>query len=256
MSELSVALLQSFTSWHNPQANIISIQDQLNQLNSRADIIILPEMWLTGFTMKAHQFCRDLDLGLNAMIKWSTDFKSAIIGSLITKVDDAYYNRAYVISNGEIIHSYDKKHLFAFSGEDRFYNSGNKKCIFEFNNWKICLNVCYDLRFPVWSRNIDDYDILIYCANWPDKRISAWDTLLKARAIENQCYVLGVNCTGEDAWHNTYAGHSSIVNFDGDNLELLKGRSGILTYKLNLDELQEFRNKFPFLKDRDTFELQ
>jgi len=256
MSELNVALLQSLTTWHNPDENLKFISSQINRLQEDVDLIVLPEMWLTGFTMKAHQFWSVTENGVEAMKQWSMNCKATIVGSLITKVGEEYYNRAYVVSHGKVETTYDKKHLFAFSGEDRFFHAGKEKCIFTINEIRICLNVCYDLRFPVWSRNDDAYDVLIYCANWPEKRISAWDVLLKARAIENQSYVLGVNCTGEDAWHNLYTGHSSVVNFDGENLEYLEGGPGVLMHTLSLTDLQVFRKKFPFLKDRDQFELK
>jgi len=256
MSNLNVALVQSFTHWHNPQKNLVEIQKQIDQINKNVDLVILPEMWITGFTMKNHLYWKDTLDGVEKMKEWSLKLDALIIGTLITKVNEQYYNRAYVISKGNIIHTYDKKHLFAFSGENRFFESGSDKCIFEYKKWKICLNICYDLRFPVWTRNNEDYDILIYSANWPDKRLFAWDSLLIARAIENQSYVLGVNCTGTDAWHNTYSGHSSIVNFDGQYMQILKDKPGVLNSTLDLEKLKSFREKFPFLKDRDIFSFQ
>lgn len=256
MSDLDVAIVQSFTVWHNPEANLNSIQNQIESINENVDLIVLPEMWLSGFTMKAHQFWSHTQSGIDAMKKWSVDFDAAVIGTLITKVESSYYNRAYVISDGQVIHTYDKKHLFAFSGEERYFKPGGDRCVFEFRGWKICLNICYDLRFPVWTRNYDNYDLLVYCANWPNKRILAWDTLLKARAIENQSFVLGVNCTGIDAWHNNYSGHSTFVNFDGENIDLKKDTAAILIQKLKQKDLHTFRNNFPFLKDQDSFELK
>ena len=255
MDDIKVSLVQSHITWHSPEENFKSVSEHINAI-SDSDLIILPEMWSSGFTMKAHQFYRHTTEALELMKNWSLTKSAIIIGSLITKVDDDYFNRAYVVAKGEVIDTYDKAHLFAFSGEDRFYKSGQKSCVFAFKNWKVCLNICYDLRFPVWSRNTTDYDVLIYCANWPDKRIEAWDTLLRARAIENQSYVIGVNCFGVDAWKNTYSGHSAIIAYDGKTDQVLKGNCGVLESKLSKTKLMEFRDKFPFLRDRDEFQLK
>lgn len=212
-------------------------------------------MWSTGFTMKAHLFESSTQKALDHMKKWSLDCDAAIAGSVIVKEGDYYYNRLYVTRNGEILESYDKKHLFAYSGEDRSFKAGNEKKIIDLNGWKICLNICYDLRFPVWARNYEDYDVLIYSANWPDKRNLAWSSLLRARAIENQAYVLGVNCYGEDAWHNHYSGTSMAVSYDGELItELVKGEQ-IIHLDLDKNSLNEFRKAFPFLQDRDPIEF-
>lgn len=254
MEVLKVAVVQPNLIWHNYSANLKSIQEQMSVLD-KADLIVLPEMWSSGFTMKAHQFYTYTSDALGHMKSWSLKFDAAVIGSLITKVDEKYFNRSYIILNGEVLSFYDKVHLFGFSGEDRFFQKGSEKCIVNVKGWNCCVNICYDLRFPVWSRNIDNYDLLIFSANWPQKRIDAWDTLLKARAIENQAYVLGANCVGEDAWHNQYLGHSAIIQYDGTHLQQLKDVPGILLADFNKSELKSFRSSFPFLEDRDDFVL-
>ena len=205
--------------------------------------------------MKAHNHHQYTLEALDKMKIWSREKESILIGSLITKVGENYVNRLYVVENGGVIETYDKKHLFAFSGEDRFYIGGDERKVIEINGWRICLNICYDLRFPVWCRNIEDYDILLFTANWPHKRIEAWKALLKARAIENQCYVLGCNCYGEDAWGNTYSGHSGVYSYDGECIIERHDVSAVLSTPLSQGGLLDFREKFPFLKDRDDFDL-
>jgi len=254
-NSLSIALMQSEIKWHDPVINFETTKVSITQL-SEVDIVVLPEMWSSGFTMHAHKYHQYTEQAIDLMRQWSLDLNACVIGSLITKVNDHYYNRLYAIDGGEVIATYDKKHLFGHSGEDRFFEPGNKKSLIDYKGWKICLNICYDLRFPVWCRNTEDYDILLFCANWPDKRISAWDTLLRARAVENQCYVVGTNCYGKDVWDNTYAGHSAIVDYSGGVIGSLIGESGIVSGIIKKDDLNDFRQKLPFLKDRDQFMLK
>lgn len=252
---LSVALLQLHIEWHNPETNLNRAEQMMGGVENK-DVILLPEMWASGFTMKAHHYHSYTESALSAMQKWSKEKNALIIGSLIKKQADTYYNRLYAVSNGEVIAQYDKKHLFAYSGEDRFFDAGAERKLIDYKGWKLSLNICYDLRFPVWCRNVDDYDVSLFVANWPDKRISAWDSLLQARSIENQAYVLGCNCYGVDAWHNNYSGHSAIYGYDGAQLDYLENREGVIHYELDKQALTQFRNELPFLRDRDNFILQ
>ncbi len=254
MSELSIALVQAQISWHKVNENLEHISKLVSQIND-ADIIILPEMWSTGFTMMAHRYTEYTPQAIGLMQEWATQQDAIIIGSLMTKQEDKCYNRLYCVGPDGVIETYDKRHLFAFAGEDRSFSGGSIRKEIEIKGFRLRLQVCYDLRFPVWSRNDSDYDILIYVANWPDKRIDAWQTLLKARAIENQAYVIGCNCVGEDLWSNTYSGRSAILAPDGLSLATAEGET-ILHSTLSMTELQAFRTKFPFLRDRDSFSLE
>jgi len=254
MSVLKVSLVQSKIEWHNPDKNFRSL-DSLVYTIEETDLIILPEMWATGFTMKAHNYHSFTAEALEYMKKWAKQKDATIAGSLICKEGEKYYNRLYVIEPNAVEKHYDKKHLFGYAGEDRIYSPGKDQLIFELNGFKIKAQVCYDLRFPVWARNQEDYDVLFYCSNWPDQRLNAWKTLLKARAIENQCFVLGVNCFGKDVWDNTYSGHSAIISYDGTTIEKLKGREDVIQAELSFASLKKFRENLPFLKDRDRFNL-
>jgi predicted amidohydrolase len=218
---------------------------------SDAELIILPEMWNTGFTMKAQLYADNAEVALAKMKEWSTLSKAAMIGSIIVKENGNYYNRLYFVDGDQIISHYDKRHLFAYSGEDRSFKAGDSRCIVDFKSWRLCLNICYDLRFPVWSRNYEDYDLLIYIANWPDKRVEAWQALLKARAIENQAYCIGCNCFGEDAWHNRYGGFSQAYAYDGRMITDNINSPAVFNLVLKKEEQLSFRKSFPFLKDRD-----
>lgn len=251
---LKVCLAQGHTTWHNPKANQAHYTKLLNNLDT-VDLILLPEMWSTGYTMKAHHFDDDAQESLELMHKMASEHSCLVGGSLIVKEDSNYYNRFYLVSADRIIAQYDKRHLFAYAGEDRIYEAGLDRAIVTYKGWRINLNICYDLRFPVWGRNQEDYDVALYVANWPDTRIAAWDTLLKARAIENQAYILGVNCYGHDAWHNNYSGHSAIVDPMGDHLSYLEGEAGLVMGTLEMTHLAKTRRDLPFLKDRDAFKL-
>jgi len=252
-SDITVQLLQAKIEWHKPGNNL----EHFNQLISQsgpADLIVLPEMWNTGFTMKAELYHVHADEALRSMKEWSVKYSKAIAGSIIVKEANLIYNRLYFVADGSVLAQYDKRHLFAYSGEDRSFTPGGSKVIVTFKAWKFCLNICYDLRFPVWARNYEDYDVLIYSANWPDARIEAWRSLLKARAIENQSYVLGCNCFGEDAWRNSYSGHSYLYAYDGSLISEPIRNEQIFTCRLEKEKLKEFRAKFPFLAERDTID--
>jgi predicted amidohydrolase len=179
---------------------------------------------------------------------------SAICGSIIIEEDSKYFNRFIWVNPDGSIHHYDKRHLFSFAGENENYTPGNEKIIIEYKGWKICPLICYDLRFPVWSRNSEDYDLLIYVANWPDKRKSAWKSLLTARAIENQCYVIGVNRVGEDS-KNYYSGDSSLINALGETLYTNSHIEEIYSNTISKYDLNKIRTQLPFLNDKDNFKI-
>ena len=254
--QLHITALQIPLFWEAPELNRKSIDEKLTKLHG-TDIVLLPEMFTSGFTMNPNTVAESMDgTTIKWMKSWAYKLDAAVGGSIVIEEDGAYLNRfVWVTPSGECLF-YDKHHTFTLAGEDKVYKRGNDDGIIIFKGWKICLRICYDLRFPVWSRNTQDYDLLIYVANWPKPRISAWDTLLKARAIENMSYVVGVNRCGEDSKRNVYPGHSAIYDslgncISGDLSSLTKNISAFINYQ----ELQEHRKKLSFLEDRDNFDL-
>jgi predicted amidohydrolase len=254
---MKIALIQSPLVWENPTANRNYFEEKINAITEKVDLIVLPEMFTTGFTMNPAAVFETMEgetiqwLQLVAKVK-----KSAITGSLIIKEKNNYYNRlVFVFPSGEI-QFYDKRHLFTLAGEDKVYTSGNQKWIVDYLGWKICPLICYDLRFPVFARNIEDYDVLIYVANWPKPRINAWDILLKARSVENMCYTIGLNRIGLDDNNLEYVGHSQTVDFLGNYILEPQEFVGVFIVELNKEKLLETRNKLGFLNDRDSFELK
>ena len=219
-------------------------------------LLILPEMFTTGFTMNPKNFAEEIGgITTKWMLRMSEKYNCTIIGSIIAEENGNYYNRLYCIQPNGIVDYYDKKHLFGFAGENKNYTAGKSKQIVEYNGWKINLMICYDLRFPVWAKNTEDYDILLYVANWPEQRSHAWKTLLQARSIENQCYTIGVNRVGKDGKGNNYSGDSSVIGPLGDIIWQNKGYITHRTIILNKAELNNIRTKFPFLKDSDSFKF-
>lgn len=254
---MKVALIQSSLSWENPTANRNYFEIKINAITEKVDLIILPEMFSTGFTMNPESVFETMQgetiIWLQTLAKVK---KTAITGSLVIKENGNFYNRlVFVFPSGEI-QFYDKKHLFTLAGEDKVYTSGDKKIIIEYEGFKICPLICYDLRFPVFSRNSEDYDVLLYVANWPKQRINAWNSLLKARAIENICYTIGVNRIGIDKNNLEYVGHSQVLDFMGDYIIEPQEKEGIYYTTLHKNSLIENRNKFGFLNDRDHFVVQ
>ncbi|REG99167.1 amidohydrolase [Flavobacterium aquicola] len=254
---MKIALIQSSLFWENPAANRNHFEEKISCLEEDVDLIVLPEMFTSGFTMKPKHIAETMQgetvLWLQSLAKAK---KSAITGSLVIKENDNFYNRlVFVFPSGEI-QFYDKKHLFTLAGEDEVYTAGNIKLIIEYKGWKICPLICYDLRFPVFSRNVEEYDLLIYTANWPRIRINAWDTLLKARAIENMSYTIGVNRVGQDDNKLEYNGHSQVINFLGDYILEPIETKGTYIVELNKTELLLARKKFNFLNDQDSFVLE
>ena len=279
MSTLSITVIQTNLHWEDKAANLQMLEEKIHSIKEKTEIVVLPEMFTTGFSMKPETLAETMeDETVQWMKRMAAERKIILTGSVIIEEGGNFYNRLiWMLPNGQY-GVYDKRHRFAFAGEDDHYTAGTKRLIASVKGWKINLLVCYDLRFPVWARqqpgnvstslNIEtgrpfdsaqdlqpEYDILIYVANWPERRILAWKTLLQARAIENQCYVVGANRVGDDANNIHYNGESMIVDPMGEVLYTKKGHEDIFTVTLDKTHLQAVREKLPFLKDADSFEI-
>ena len=253
---MKIALLQTNLSWENPCKNRDLLQCKINAISQYVDLFVLPEMFTSGFTMHPKNIAETMEV---ETILWLKDLAKkrncAITGSLVIEENGNYYNRlVFVFPNGEVQH-YDKRHLFTLAGEDQVYTSGNDKLIVNYKGFKICPLVCYDLRFPVFARNVEDYDVLLYVANWPKPRVNAWDILLKARAVENMCYVVGVNRVGTDDNNHEYVGHSQVIDFLGNYLLNPQTADTVFMIEINKEKMLETRSKLAFLNDKDTFEI-
>ncbi|WP_298391433.1 nitrilase family protein [Flavobacterium sp.] len=253
---MKIALIQTDLSWENPNENKALLQEKINAISQYVDLIVLPEMFTSGFTMNPENVAQTMDGDAVSWLKEIASNKNcAITGSLVIEENGHYFNRlVFVFPSGEI-QTYDKRHLFTLAGEDKVYTSGKEKLIIEYNGFKICPLICYDLRFPVFARNVEDYDVLIYVANWPKPRINAWDILLKARAVENMSYVIGVNRVGIDANNHDYVGHSQAVDFLGNCIQEPQEIEGVFVVEFDKNILLETRKKLNFLADKDNFEL-
>lgn len=251
---MKTALLQSSLVWENSKANMDYFIQKINSIKEAVDLIVLPEMFASGFTMQPLRTATTMDGEIITSIQsLAKSKKVAITGSLVIEENGNFYNRLiFVFPSGEI-KTYDKRHLFSLAGEEKTYTQGNKRLIVEYKGWKICPLICYDLRFPVFSRNNADYDLLIYVANWPKARINAWDILLKARAVENMSYVIGVNRVGTDGNGHEYNGHSQTVDFLGDYTLRPQEDEGVFIVELDKNQMLETRKKLAFLNDQDTF---
>jgi omega-amidase len=254
---MKIALIQSVLFWENPQANRIHFEVQINGITEAVDLIILPEMFSSGFTMNPSAVAETMHGETIVWMKSLAKAKNmAITGSVVIEENSNFYNRMlFVFPSGEIQY-YDKRHLFTLAGEDKVYARGGQKLIVEYLGWKICPFVCYDLRFPVFSRNVENYDLLIYVASWPKTRINAWDILIRARAIENMSYAVGVNRTGEDKNGYSYIGHSQVVDYLGDYLVAPEEQNGVFIATLDKSKLIAVREKLSFLDDKDAFEIE
>ncbi len=261
MEDLYISLIQANLHWEKPEANTAMFEEMIWSID-KTDLIVLPEMFTTGFSMNARELAEPAG---GRTFKWmrqmATQKKAAITGSYIIKDGKDFYNRLYFVFPDGTSSHYDKKHLFGLAGEGDFYSPGNQRLVLEYKGWKILPLICYDLRFPVWSRSqkngstLYEYDLLIYVANWPKPRVNAWDTLLKARAIENLSYCIGVNRLGEDGYSKEYLGHSAVYSYLGEELGF-SDKEEIITCTLDSASLKKFREEFPFQKDADTFELK
>lgn len=249
---LKISIIQKSLHWEQEEENLRDLGLQIGQLQG-TDLILLPEMFATGFSMDAKSLADGTNRGLNWMKEQAAKNGAAVCGSLMVEEGGRYFNRLYFVEPGGRVHSYNKRHLFTYGGEEKVYEPGRDRLIVEYKGWKICPLVCYDLRFPVFSRNDVKYDLLIYVANWPERRASHWKTLLKARAIENQCYLAACNRVGEDGNGMNHSGDSVILDFMGEAMEELSGREGILTAQIEKRPLDDWRSKFPVLGDADGF---
>ncbi len=280
MSHLTFTLIQTNLHWEDKAANLQMLEEKINSIQHPTQIIVLPEMFNTGFSMKPEEHAEDMNgTTVQWMKKMAVTKRVIITGSImvkeveITQTDEAgpnrYYNRLiWMLPNGQFA-VYDKRHLFAYAGEDKHYTAGAKRLIASVNGFKINLQVCYDLRFPVWARQqtsrisnsdsaqdyVPEYDVLIYVANWPERRVHAWKTLLTARAIENQCYVIGVNRTGNDGNEIYHSGNSMVIDAMGEVLYEKEHDEDVFTITLSKEKLEEIRHKLPFLKDADAFSI-
>lgn len=255
---MKIALLQFDTIWEDKQSNLDYVLSIINNLPSEVDLVVLPEMFSTGFTMTPEHVA-ELEQGitLQTLKNEAITNNIAIVGSWVTEQEEMHYNRLYFIFPDGSYKTYNKRHLFTLSGEKESYEAGTDKLIVHYKGWNICPLICYDLRFPVFSRIVDqNYDMLLYIASWPDRRIYAWDSLLKARAIENMSYVIGVNRSGTDPSGVEYSGHSQALDYMGSYLiEPFHGNS-VQIIEIHKAPLKQVRDKFAFLNDADTFLLK
>jgi len=258
MSSLTITIIQPNLVWEDKKANLDMLAKKIDSIQEKTEVVILPEMFSTGFSMQANLLAETMQ---GETIEWMKKIafskKIILTGSVIIEEEGRFYNRLiWMLPNGEY-GVYNKRNLFAYANEHNHYSGGNKRLITSVKGWKINLQVCYDLRFPIWSRqqSAGEYDVLIYVANWPEKRSTAWKTLLQARAIENQCYVVGVNRVGEDGNQVYHSGDSMIVDPAGEILYHKANEEDIFTYTLQKEKLNGIRERFPFWRDADTFNL-
>lgn len=263
MQDLKVALIQTRLYWEDRQANLDHFDQCLSKIEGTPDLIVLPEMFNTAFSMKPEHFSEPMG---GDTFQWmrnkAAEFNAAFIGSWMVEEEGKYYNRLHFITPDEIVRTYDKRHLFRMGEENLHFTAGTEQLILEYKGWKIKPLICYDLRFPAWAKNNfvkDQYDVdlLLYIANWPASRANAWKTLLEARSIENQCCVIGVNRIGNDELGNDYSGHSVVRNAKGEQLAVVaENEDGIANATLSMNDLVQFRNKFTVGLDWDKIVIE
>lgn len=255
---MKTVLIQFDTLWEDKQTNLAYVQDKIATLSDAIDLVVLPEMFTTGFTMNP-EIVAEEEQGetLKIIQNLAINKQTAITGSWVVKENGNYYNRLFFVFPNGTYKTYNKRHLFTLAGEEKVYKPGNEKLIVSYKGWNICLLVCYDLRFPVYSRIVNqNYDMLVYVASWPNRRIDAWDALLKARSIENMSYVVAVNRCGVDPNSVEYSGHSQIIDFMGKYLVEPLLNEQVLVAELHKEPLQTARQKFAFLNDADAFDIK
>jgi omega-amidase len=254
---MKVTIIQPDIVWENKSLNLRKLRDLITPLFTQTDIVVLPEMFNTGFSMNPEHLCEPSHGETSDwMLEISQMGNFGVCGSFIVKEKEFYFNRWVFVSPEKDLWCYDKRHLFSMAGEDKIFSKGRKRLIFSFRGVRISPFICYDLRFPVWSRNRNDYDLMINAANWPESRREVWLTLLKARAIENQCYVAGANRIGTDGAGIKYSGDSAIINPRGMIIASAKSDAeSSITGEVSMDELSDFRKKFPVNNDADNFIL-
>lgn len=253
---MKITLIQTDLLWNDPAGNRARFEQKIAEAGS-ADLIVLPEMFSTGFCTQPRLAAEPLGgetLPWMKRIAQKTD--CALAGSVAVEENGNYFNRFYFVKPDGSVSQYDKRHLFTYGGEHKEFTAGDKRVIVEYKGWRILLQICYDLRFPVWSRNRNDYDLALYTANWPTPRVDAWSALLRARAIENLCYVAGINRTGTDP-NCSYCGKSVLLDFKGQTLaDTDPGKEALLSAELDAEALRDFRKNFPALQDADRFTLE
>jgi omega-amidase len=262
MSSITITLIQAHLKWEQKEANLQMLREKIDSIKESTQIVVLPEMFSTGFTMNPKEFAETMDgNSVNWMKAVAKEKKIILTGSLVIEENGKYYNRMiWMLPNGQY-GCYDKRHLFAFAEEDQYYEGGTERFIASVNGWKFNLLVCYDLRFPVWARQQFnekqefEYDVLVYVANWPERRNTAWKSLLRARAIENQCYVVGVNRIGKDGNDIYHSGDSMVVDPLGEILYHKEHEEDVYTISLDKNHLEEVRRKFQFWRDADEFKI-
>jgi omega-amidase len=256
MSTLSVSIVQADLHWHDPDRNLAGFSRAIERTEAATDLFVLPEMFATGFTMHAEEHAERMN---GRSVAWMAETAkasgAAICGSLIIRDSGRYFNRFILMRPDGNFDFYDKRHLFRLAGEHEHYAPGNERVTFRFKGWRIRPMVCYDLRFPAWSRGRNDYDLLVYVANWPDRRHLAWETLIRARAIENLAYVAASNRVGTDGNDIHYLGGSAIIDYYGNYLTPLSDGSGVWSATLDLEPLKAFRESFPFHLDADRYTI-
>lgn len=261
MSTLTITIVQTRLHWEDKAANLAMLEEKIMGIAGPTELVLLPEMFSTGFSMNPSKLAEGMD---GETVRWmkavAAKKKVILAGSVIIEEDGAYFNRLiWMLPNGKS-GVYDKRHRFAYAGEDQEYTAGNKRLIASVKGWKINLQICYDLRFPVWARQHQtaagpEYDLLVYVANWPEKRQHAWKSLLTARAIENQCYVAGINRVGEDGNGIAYNGGSTVIGPLGESLYQKDVDEDLFTITLQKEGLDEVRERFPFWRDADNFTI-
>ena len=255
---MKITLIQDTIHWADKTANLQKTEKQLAELAGKTNLVVLPEMFTTGFCTDQLELAETMEgETVRNLQKWAQTYNLAITGSFIANENDKIFNRGFFVFPDGKIETADKRHLFSIGGEDLYFSTGAKKLIINYCGFNIRLLVCYDVRFPVWARNVNnEYDLLIYVANFPKSRINNWDILLQARAVENQAYVCGVNCVGTDGLGIDYNGHSTLLDFKATPLlSFPENETSIQTYELNSEPLLKFREKSAFWKDADKFEI-
>ncbi len=256
MEELRITTIQSTLHWEDPAANRRDFARKIAPLRGQTDLILLPEMFTTGFTMAAERLAEPMEgPTLDWMREQAAGSGAVLTGSLIVREEAGCYNRLVWMRPDGSHDFYDKRHLFTLAGEQHHYLPGRRRLLVELKGWKVLPLICYDLRFPVWSRNVDDYDLLLYVANWPERRSHAWRSLLTARAIENQAYTIGLNRVGKDGNDIYYSGDSMVVEYSGALRYHIAHAENAFTTTLSGKAQREFRQKLAFLPDRDAFQL-
>lgn len=256
MRPLNISLVQSRLAWHDPAGNRRHFEDIIRHQADKADLVVLPEMFTTGFTMDPEACAETMEGETVGWLRALTDETGlSLCGSVVIQEQGAFYNRLLWVTPDNEVDWYDKRHLFRMVGEHEHYSPGTRRPIFRLGEWRICALVCYDLRFPVWSRGINAFDLILYVANWPAPRRSAWKVLLPARGVENLCYFAGVNRVGSDGAGIDYAGDTMVGDFLGNTLAHLEDEEQTITVTLDGEKLVRYRDKFPAWKDADDFRV-